>query len=143
MIRFSDVAVNDPKCYKTAPSGEYPSLFIGKAIDFKSERFPLFENFNNQNVKVEAMKTCDIADVMLATDQSTKMFEIATNEIIKQDRKATIDAKEFEKLYLRQMMGSKLSKYYKTLKYPSSWIGGSRRKSRRKTLKRKRRTRTR
>jgi len=141
MVSFNNVEDNDPNCYKTAPSGKYPSLFLGKARDFKSSKFPLFETFKKQNVELEKVRTCENSDVMLAEDRSSKMFHDATMEMIQQDKTPTMDVPEYEQLLSRQQLGAALTQYYKSLKY--AFEGGALQKKSKRGKRRQRQTKRR
>jgi hypothetical protein len=153
MVTFNSVQKDDPNCFRTAASGKYPSLFLGKAADFKSEKFPqnLAQLFTSLNTELEAMPTCNSTDVVYEMGKSGKMFEEANNEMVRQTKQQTMSADAFSDLDLQHKTASSLNQYYRKLNYPEqpnpyykTLRGGSfRRKSRRKTLKRKRRTRAR
>ena len=66
MVTFNSVQKDDPNCFRTAASGKYPSLFLGKAADFKSPTFPqnLAQLFTSLNTELEAMPTCNSTDVV-------------------------------------------------------------------------------
>ena len=140
MVRFNDVKVNDPNCYKSDKLGQYPPFFLGKAKDFKSDRFPFLDEFGDATLTI--VHNCDSASIDLAIDKASKRVHDINiliyrheNHVTSPLTEADLDSLLTEQHLLRRM----INEYYKPLFLESikktKW-GGSRRKRQSKRRKR-------
>lgn len=159
MVRFNQVTGgNNQTCYKSDAFGIYPSFFLGKARDFKTNLFPFLTEFTASDVELTEVPNCDIGNLLMARDKARIRVE-QINHIFYQNLNRTknqidpltnkpivyLTDEEYETLVTEKSVFLKMiTEYYSPLIKNhngniTEW-GGSRRKKRRKE-RRKRRTR--